>query len=141
MPSDLTKRFIPAIAAVLFTISMAATGCVVNVPLPSQDVVEKTLSGTGQDKILLIDISGAISDSEKTGLFGISTEPRLTARVKDELRRAEEDDDIKAVLLRINSPGGLVTPSDIVHHEIVAFKERTGKPVAAHRMGVAASGG
>ena len=140
MLTDLSKRFMPTVAAVLlFSISMA--GCVVNVPLPSQEVVEKTLSGTGQNKILLIDISGAISDSEKTGLLGISTEPRLTARIKDELMRAEEDDHIKAVLLRINSPGGLVTPSDIVHHEIVAFKERTGKPVAAHLMGVAASGG
>ena len=109
--------------------------------MPSHEVVEKTISGKGAAKILLIDISGTITDEKKTGLLGLSDGPRLTSRIRDELMRAEEDDAVKAVILRINSPGGLVTPSDIIHHEILAFKERTKKPVVAHLMGVAASGG
>ncbi len=113
----------------------------VSINLPSQEVVEKTISGEGKAKILLVDISGTINDEKKTGFLGMTDEPRLTSRVRDELKRAEEDDAVKAVLLRIKSPGGLVTPSDIIHHEIKSFKERTGKPVAAHLMGVAASGG
>jgi len=45
------------------------------------------------------------------------------------------------VVLRIDTPGGGVTASDIIYREIREFRERTGKPVIAQMMGMAASGG
>lgn len=48
---------------------------------------------------------------------------------------------VKAVILRLDTPGGEVTASDILYNEILNFKEKTGKPVLGLMMGVAASGG
>jgi len=49
--------------------------------------------------------------------------------------------DVKAVVLRVNSPGGTVTASDIIYRELMLFRERTKVPVVAVMMDVAASGG
>lgn len=122
-------------------ITLVFTGCV---GLPTggiEPLEERVLEGEGTSKVLLIDISGVIHNKEVRNILGVKAEPRLTARVKEELMRAEEDSNIKAVILRINSPGGSVTPCDIIHHEIEEFKKRTGIPVIAHMMEVAASGG
>ena len=56
-----------------------------------------------------------------------------------ELRKAAEDDNIKAVVLRINSPGGSALASDIIWNEILQLKAK--KPVVASMSDVAASGG
>jgi protease-4 len=54
---------------------------------------------------------------------------------------AAEDADIKALVIRVNSPGGTVTASDILYHEIRTFKEKHQIPVVASIMGLGASGG
>src|SRR6185312_6474403 len=56
-----------------------------------------------------------------------------------ELHKAAEDDDIKAVVLRINSPGGSALASDVIWNEILQLKAK--KPVVASMSDVAASGG
>lgn len=56
-----------------------------------------------------------------------------------ELRKAAEDDNIKAVVLRINSPGGSALASDVIWNEILQLKAK--KPVVASMSDVAASGG
>jgi len=104
-------------------------------PVPFE---EQVISGKGKNKILLLDISGVIQE-EETSLF--SGEPDLVARVKEQLTKAARDETIKGVLLRINSPGGTVTASDLIHHEVMEFKKKTGKKVFAVIMGVGASGG
>jgi protease IV len=63
------------------------------------------------------------------------------ARVREELQKAEDDDSVKALIVRINSPGGTITASDLIYHEIDAFKTRRKIPVVAVTMDVAASGG
>jgi protease-4 len=65
----------------------------------------------------------------------------LLVRVREELEKAAEDHAVKAVLLRINSPGGTVTGSDIIFREIQLFRAKTNVPVVAVMMDVAASGG
>ncbi|HET7876663.1 MAG TPA: signal peptide peptidase SppA [Methylomirabilota bacterium] len=103
---------------------------------------EETVEGKGSAKILLLDLSGVLSE-DTPGISLGAPPPRvpLLARVREELKKAEEDERIKAVLLRINSPGGTITASDILHREIRAFKERRNIPVVAALMDVAASGG
>ena len=60
-------------------------------------------------------------------------------KISEELRAAREDDDVKAIVLRINSPGGSSMASDIMWREVqLAAKE---KPVIASMGDVAASGG
>lgn len=114
--------------------------------IPSTTVMpftERTIGGKGTDKILLVDVSGMISDKEKGDVLGLGLrkEPRLSARIREELDKAAKDSSVKAVILRLNTPGGEVTTCDIIHHEIEKFKEKSGTPVVAQLMGVATSGG
>lgn len=102
---------------------------------------ETTVMGTGKDKILIVDISGIISDEGKHGFGFLADEPNTVSRIKEELTTAAQDRNIKAVILRINSPGGTVTASDILYHEIEQFKEASGVPVIACIMDLGASGG
>lgn len=130
----------PVLRLLLIFIAITFTGCVaINLPTV-QPLAEKVVAGEGRAKILLVDISGIIKDEESTGVFG-QTQPNITARVKEELELAAKDEDVKAVVLRINTPGGSVTTSDIISHEIDNFKKKREVPVVAELMDVAASGG
>lgn len=100
---------------------------------------EFTLQGTEDDKILVIPIKGIISDSRKDGLLRSS--PSMLQETVAQLRKAEKDEQIKAVLLKIDSPGGTTTASDILYHELISFKAKTGAKVVAAMMGMATSGG
>jgi protease-4 len=100
---------------------------------------EFTLQGSGADKVLLIPVEGIISDSPKKGM--VRSTPGMLELLVSQLRKAENDKQIKAVLLKINSPGGTITASDILYHEIMSFKERTGVKIVVSMMDTAASGG
>jgi protease-4 len=65
----------------------------------------------------------------------------MVQEVVSQLRKAEDDPEVKAVLLKIDSPGGSVIASDLIYNEIVAFKQRKEAKVVVAMMGVAASGG
>lgn len=122
----------------------ACAGCAfVSIPLRqgTMPLEEKVLEGEGRDKILLIDIAGIISSEKKRTLAAFDAEPDMVARIKEELTQAAEDDRIKAVILKINSPGGTVTASDIIYREIVKFKKKNHIPVTAALMDIATSGG
>jgi len=107
-------------------------------PMPLE---EQVLEGDGTGKILLLDISGTISEQEKSGgLLGRSA-PSMVSIIRESLQKAEKDDRIVGLILRINSSGGTVTASDIIHHDIVEFRKRRHVPVLACIMGVGASGG
>lgn len=99
---------------------------------------EYTLEGTGADKILLIPVNGLISDNPKKGL--ITTSPSLVEQVVAQIYKAEKDKQIKAVLFKINSPGGTITASDLLYHEISAYKEKTGNKIVISMMDLATSG-
>ena len=99
---------------------------------------EFTLEGRGSDKILLIPMHGIIIDTPKERFLAQSQS--MVDKVVSQLNKAEKDDRIKAVLFEINSPGGTITASDILYHEISSFKERTGKKIAVSMMDIATSG-
>jgi protease-4 len=100
---------------------------------------EYTLKGTEDGKVAVLPVRGKIDDSPKLGL--IQDKPSMLQEFVAQLRKAEEDDQVRAVVLKIDSPGGSVTASDLLYHEIAEFKSRTGKKVVAALMNVAASGG
>ncbi|MGH7374163.1 MAG: signal peptide peptidase SppA [Candidatus Rokuibacteriota bacterium] len=103
---------------------------------------EETVEGKGTSKILLLDLSGVLSEDLPSFSLG-APPPRvpLLARVREELQKAEKDDRVRALIVRINSPGGTITASDVLYHELLAFKERRKVPVIAAIMDVGASGG
>lgn len=134
----------PSLIALLLLATALLGGCAfVSAPLfpRPRPLQEQLLEGDGRAKILLLDISGTISEQEKTeGLLGAAT-PSTVSLLRESLRKAERDDRIAGVILRIDSPGGSVTASDIIRHDILEFKKRRKVPVLACILGVGASGG
>lgn len=128
----------------LFLLPLFFSGCAfVNVPLipPPSPLAEQVLEGDGTKKILLLDISGTISEQEKSGGLLGRPSPSLVSLIRESLHKAEQDKEIAGVILRINSPGGTVTASDIIRHDIMAFKKRRNVPVQACIVATGASGG
>lgn len=126
---------LPLLAALL------SLGCI-TITLPGglpQPLVETKVYGEGDAKILLLQIEGVLTEEVPSTFFGPGE--GMLARVREELDRARDDEDVRALLVRINSPGGSVTASDVLYQEISRFKRDRGVPVVAHLMGVAASGG
>ena len=99
---------------------------------------ESVLSGRGAEKVLLVNLRGMISDAPSQGLF--RKKPSLVEETVAQLKMAEKDQDVRALVLLIESPGGTTAASDILYHEIAAYKARTKVPVVACFLGLAASG-
>jgi protease-4 len=91
-----------------------------------------------KNKVVLIDVNGMILNARSSGLLSSGENP--VALFRERLQAAAEDKHVKAVVLRINSPGGAVTASDIMYRDLLEFRRKTGKPVVACFMDVAASG-
>jgi protease-4 len=123
--------------------SLGLAGCMqANLSLfgdPGAPYREQSLSGKGSDKILLISIDGLITEHTKEGL--LRTRPSTVQEMASQLKIARKDKNIKAVVLKVDSPGGTTTASDIIYHELVEYKAKTGVKVVAAMMGLAASGG
>ena len=90
------------------------------------------------DKIAIIDVDGLLVNRQRRGLIRRGENP--VSLFIEKLDRAARDESVKAVVLRLNSPGGTVAASDIVYHHLRRFKERTGKPVIASVLGLGCSG-
>ncbi len=102
-----------------------------------RETVVETAKKTTQDKIVHIDLEGIISSMEMSGLFAEAM-PSVSL-IKQALEQAVADKQVKAIVLRINSPGGEVTASDIIYNAVKnAAKE---KPVVVYMDSMAASGG
>ena len=87
-------------------------------------------------KIALIDVTGLISSGT------ISRGPDNMARyVSDQLKAANADKEVRAVILRVDSPGGEVLASDEIYRAIMDFQRDSRKPVIASMGSLAASGG
>jgi len=92
-----------------------------------------------RDKVAMIELDGIILSVDEPGFGG--GRANAVDRIVRRLNIAEHDPRVRAVVLRINSPGGGVTASDVLYREIVAFRERSGKPIVASLGDTAASGG
>ncbi|HVN22673.1 MAG TPA: signal peptide peptidase SppA [Syntrophorhabdales bacterium] len=131
------------LVSLVIATGFVASGCgglkVTIGPDSKEPLKEYTLEGKERGKVLIIPVRGFLSDAPGKSLLG--ERPGTVQEVVAQLRKAEKDDEIKAVLLEVNSPGGSITASDILYHEIMAFKERTKAKIVAGLMDVATSGG
>jgi protease-4 len=82
----------------------------------------------GGDKVVIMSLEGMILGED--GGF-----------VKRQIDQAIKDDDVKAVVLRINSPGGTVTGSDYLYHHLCRLREERNIPIVVSMGSLAASGG
>jgi protease-4 len=121
------------------------SGCFFSVNLPSGRYVpleEVTVLGEGKYKILLVNISGVISWEDIRGGRGFFSysEPSIVSRIKEELEKASKDDNVKAVVFKVSSPGGLVSASEAIYSEIKNFKEKKKVPIVAFISTLGVSG-
>jgi len=92
------------------------------------------------DKIALVDLDGLIVNERSGGLFGVAENP--VSLFAEKIDKAQADPHVRALLLRINSPGGGVTATDILYQRVQRFRAaRPGVPVLAVIEDVGASGG
>src|SRR5437867_529250 len=96
-------------------------------------VLERHGSG---NKIAVVPVEGIITSAGFEG-GGMN----MVQLIEDQLKLAARDDHVKAVLLKINSPGGEVLAADDIYHAIVKFQNDNKKPVIATMGSLAASGG
>lgn len=136
------RRF--ALLALLLTLPVIP-GCIyapfdLGLDAIGQVVEARVVDGPSDAKTLLIRIDGEITDHPgPSGILG--SQPGMVARVRQELDLARRDEDLKAVIVRIDSPGGGVTASDLLFHELDTFRRETGLPIVAFFLDTAASGG
>jgi protease-4 len=107
-------------------------------PSGGANLVEKRIQGKGREKVLVVDVSGLISRGGAVLFFPAEN---VVEHVKQRLAVAERDERIRAVILRVDSPGGTVTASEEIFKAIAEFKKKTGKPVVSLMGDTAASGG
>src|SRR5262249_53255664 len=86
------------------------------------------------NKIAVVPVEGIITSMDPGGFT-------MTRVIEEQLKLASRDDRVKAVVLKVNSPGGEVMASDDIHNAIIKFQKDTGKPVIASMGSLAASGG
>jgi protease IV len=127
----------------LVLLAVCLTGCgmpsfLVTPVSSSYELKEEVVQKGNGDKIAIIDVEGLLADVKTGGLLQ-ATENKLSLFTQ-ELDKAEKDDSVKAVVLRVNSPGGTVTTADTMYQEVKRFKEKTHKPVIAVTLEVCASG-
>ncbi|MGM0369321.1 MAG: signal peptide peptidase SppA [Bacillota bacterium] len=93
----------------------------------------------GKDNIAVINISGPIMAGDSGGVLG--SETASSNDIMEQINSAKDDENIKALLLRVNTPGGSSAASDSIYRELKKFRESTSKPIVVSMGDVAASGG
>jgi len=144
----ISTRYVRAALPLLFAIMCSLGGCtgmrfVVDLvpqedPLTQTVVLEDSGAGWDDDDIALIDVTGIIVDADSPPL--IRRENPVSA-LSEALSRAAEQDDVEAVIIRLNTPGGAVTATDVMYREVQHFRASTGKPVVILMGDLATSGG
>ena len=121
---------------VLFTAAFGRGGADVITATHRGRYEERYLEGDedAKDKIAVIYVQGVISSSED----GYANEEGMVADIEDQLQQAVDDKHVRAIILRIDSPGGEVVASDTIYQAVVAAREK--KPVVADIDTMGASG-
>jgi len=101
-------------------------------------VVRPGASGPQSPRIALIDVDGLIVNQNQSGLLSVGDNPVSSFREK--LEAASRDPRVRAVVLRINSPGGGVAACDTLAEELRRFRMVTNKPVVSCLMDLSTGG-
>ena len=113
------------IALVLMLIGVVAVFAAGQRGILTEEVIRK---GPSRTKIAVITVEGIIHGGQAED-------------VSRQLKVAQRDERVKALIVRVNSPGGTISGSDQIYKEILKYRQEEKKPVIAFMQGVAASGG
>jgi len=97
-------------------------------------IKEDEVENTSKNKIAVINVEGAIMTGE--AMYGVAGSDTIVENIQS----ATESKSVKALVLRVNSPGGDVWASELITNALNEFKE-TGRPIVASMGDIAASGG
>jgi protease-4 len=97
-------------------------------------IKDESETNESDNKIAVINVEGAITTGEVA--FGVAGSDTIV----DNIQAATQDDSVKALVLRVNSPGGGVWASELITNALNEFKE-TGRPIVSSMGDIAASGG
>lgn len=105
-------------------------------PLVEKEVISDQEYPHG--KIAIVDLDGLLVNTSVVGLGSVGENP--VSLFREKLDAIAADPCYRAVVVRINSPGGGATASDIMWHDLRAFQQQTGLPVVACLMDLATGG-
>jgi protease-4 len=138
------------IAAVLFFVSIAVGAATTLFTADTENIIdelfasesafyEEVIEGDDYTNVIAVfDVEGTIQDTGEASLLSSATYNHRA--FMDKLKMAEENDDIKGIILRVNSPGGGVVESAEIYEKILDIK-KVKKPVYVSMGSMAASGG
>ena len=138
------------IAAVLFFVSIAVGVSTTLFTADTENIIdelfasesafyEEVIEGDDYSNVIAVfDVEGTIQDTGEASLLSSATYNHRA--FMDKLKMAEENDDIKGIILRVNSPGGGVVESAEIYDKILDIK-KVKKPVYVSMGSMAASGG
>jgi protease-4 len=84
-------------------------------------------NASAEDKVAVIRATGVLAESE--------------GYIKSQLAKVKSDESVKAIVLRVTSPGGTVSASDYLYHHLTRLREDREIPIVVSMGGIAASGG
>ncbi len=133
----------------VLAVGLLCIGCGRNVgwvirPAPTDETLRETVIAADpglfvSDKILVLDVDGLLVNDRGKGLLSMGENP--VSLWVEKLDKAQSDANVKALVVRINSPGGGVTASDVMYNRLLRFREQRKIPVIAVIEDVGASGG
>ena len=136
------NRLLCGLLIAVLVCSILGSGCATINLGPSLGTLEEvTIEGEGPGKILLVNVDGVINNKKDRTLSGSTLRLGMVEEIRSIIDKAEKDDKIKALLIKMNSPGGTVTASDIIFHLLKTYKEKSKVRIYIQVMDLAASGG
>ena len=138
------RTILTLLPAYLLTLGCSQQSSYKITPVPADRTLEETTvlneGGFSPAKVALIEVSGVLMDQQQKGLFSEGEHP--VSMFLEMIDKASRDSSVKAIVLRINSPGGSVTASDLMYSEVLRVRNdpKLKKPVVAVIMDVGASG-
>ena len=125
---------LPVLACYGFMLVTALACQVLSIPMGQPGARPPLATGSGP-AVAVIRVEGAIVSGEATPFNSAAMASSET--IVEQIESAQEDPDVRAILLIVNSPGGGVNPSDVIHHALKAVD----KPIVVLMGDLAASGG
>ena len=126
----------------VFVLAIIISGCAtINFGPSLGELKEVTIEGEGPGKILLVNVDGVINNQKDKTFSGSTVGLGMVEKIRSIVEKAEKDEEIKALLIKMNSPGGTVTASDIIFHLLKTYKENRKVRIYIQVMDLAASGG
>lgn len=135
-------KWIFPLAAILFSAAGCGIPSFLVTPVSNSSDLQEIQVEPGQGvfakKIAIIEVEGLLLNAKGGGLLQPTENP--LSLFTQQLEKAADDSDVRAVVLRVNSPGGAVATSDTMYDEVLKFRKNTGKPVIASAQEIDASG-